>query len=109
MVKNKIHILSKFIENEQLQLILDYYNSNKNILDEPLELLEGKKRGFKIQLAYMKNQFGDPNNMYKQVFWNKGDLGSQEFISFTYNETLLLYKSFCHVLGSDNVKLFQKL
>jgi len=104
-----IQVLIKSIENEQLQLILDYYNSNKNILDEPLELLEGKKRGFKIQLVYMKNQFGDPNNMYKQVFWNKGDLISQEFISFTYNETLLLYKSFCHVLGSDNVILLQKL
>ena len=100
-----IQVLMKSIENVQLQLILDYYNSNKDILDEPLEILDRCEGGFKIQLAYMKNQFGDPNNMCKQVRWKNRQLISNGYISFTYNETMLLYQSLCHVLGNNNVSL----
>jgi hypothetical protein len=100
-----IHVLLGSIDKEQLELILDYYNSNKDILDEPLEILDRCEGGFKIQLAYMKNQFGDPNNMCKQVRWKNGQLISNGYISFTYNETMLLYQSLCHVLGNNNVSL----
>ena len=100
-----IQVFVKSIENVQLQLILDYYNSNKNVLDEPIELLDRCEGGFQIKLAYMKNQFGDPNKMCKQVRWKNGYLVSNGYISFTYNETVLLYKSLCNVLGNDNVNL----
>lgn len=100
-----IQVFVKSIEKEQLQLILDKYNSTKSVLEEPLELLDRCEGGFKIQLSYMKNQFGDPNKMCKQVRWKKGYLISDGYISFTYNETMLLYESLVHVLGIDNVDL----
>jgi hypothetical protein len=93
------------ISNEELQLILDYYNSHKDILEEPLELLNRCEGGFQIAIPYMKNQQTDANNKVKQVRWNRGYLLSTKYIHFKNHEELLLYQSLAHVLGEKNVFL----
>jgi peptidoglycan hydrolase CwlO-like protein len=102
-----IKVLVKSIDNEQIKLILDYYNSKKSPLDEPLEHLDRCEGGFQIQISYMKNQFCDINNKIKQLRWKNGQLvskiGSQSYICFTENELKLLYESLVHVLGKNNV------
>jgi len=102
-----IKVIVKEIKNEQLQLILDYYNSKKSPLEEPLEYLNRCEGGFQIQISYMKNQQCDINDKIKQLRWNKGVLVSQlegrSFISFREKELKLLYESLAYVLGKDNV------
>lgn len=48
-----IKVLVRFVENDKLQLVLDYYNMNKEETDEPLELLDRCESGFKINLSYL--------------------------------------------------------
>ena len=93
--------------NENFQKILDYYNSKKDENDEPLERLDRCEGGFKIQLSYMKNYFGDENKRIKQLRWNKGYLLSKGYICFKYKEEMLLFEALVNVLGSDNV-IFEK-
>lgn len=100
-----IKVLVKFIEKEQLEAILHYYNSNKCDNEEPLESLNRCEGGFQIKLSYMKNYLGDDNHKIKQVRWKNGYLVSEPYISFTYKEKQLLYDSLVHVLGKDKVKI----
>jgi hypothetical protein len=99
-----IKVNVKTINKDKLKLIIDYYNSKKSTDDEPLELIDN---GFKIQLSYMKDQFGDHDKMCKQVQWNKGCLSSNSYISFKYDESLLLFASLTHVLGVQNVTIIK--
>ena len=99
----QIKVLVDEIDDKTFQKILDYYNSKKGKNDEPLERLDRCEGGFKIQLSYMKNQFGDENKRIKQLRWNKGYLLSQGYISFRYKEEMLLFEALANVLGSDNV------
>ena len=99
----RIFCLLKSIDKTQLELILDYFNSKKDILDEPLELLNRAEGGFKINISYLKNDPCNENKKIKQVRWKKGYLDSSGFISFIYKETMLLYESMCKVLGEENV------
>ena len=98
-----IKVLVRFVENDKLQLVLDYYNMNKEETDEPLELLDRCESGFKINLSYLKDMQGNENDKIKQVRWNKGFLTSSGFISFKEKEKMLLYDAWVHVLGKDNV------
>jgi hypothetical protein len=98
-----IKVNTKSINCDQLQKILDYYNSNKSLDEEPLELLDRCEGGFKIKISYMKNQQCDENNKIKQLRWSKGCLVSSKYISFKESEKLLLYDALIHVLGKDNV------
>ena len=99
----QIKVLIDEIDDETFQKILDYYNSKKCETDEPLERLDRCEGGFKIQISYMKNQFGDENNKIKQLRWHKKYLTSQKYIDFKYKEKMSLLESLVNVLGSDNV------
>jgi len=78
-----IKVLLPYIEKYQLQLILDYYNMNKEPSEEPLELLDRCEGGFKINISYLIGQQANENDKIKQVRWSKGCLTSKGMISFT--------------------------
>jgi len=101
----KIKVLIDEIENKQIQEIVDYYNSNKQPHEEPLEILNRCEGGFKIQISYMKNQMCNENDKIKQLRWHKKYLTSQTYIDFTYKEKKLLFEALVNVLGRDNVSL----
>lgn len=98
-----IKVLTRSIEKNKLQLVLDYYNINKEPTEEPLELLDRCESGFKINISYLKQQQGDENNKIKQVRWKKGCLTSNGYISFKEKEKMLLYEALAHVLGKEKV------
>jgi hypothetical protein len=101
----QIKVLVDEIDNEQIQKIVDYYNSNKQPHKEPLEILNRCEGGFKIQISYMKNQMCNENDKIKQLRWHKKYLTSQTYIDFTYTEKKLLFESLVNVLGANNVSL----
>ena len=100
-----IKVFVSSIEQDKLQLIIDYYNMNKEPTDEPLELLRRCEGGFKINISYLKQQQGNENDKIKQFRWNKGSLTSNGYISFREKEKLLLYDALVHVLGKDKVTI----
>ena len=93
------------IDNETIQKVLDYYNSNKLDDEEPLQILNRCEGGFKIQISYMKNQMCNENDKIKQLRWHKKYLTSQVYIDFKYKEKMLLFEALVNVLGRDNVSL----
>ena len=101
----QIKVLVDIIEYEDLQKILDYYNSNKSINEEPLELLDRSEGGFKIGIPYMKDIMCDANRKIKQLRWSKKYLVPQTYINFTEKEQDLLYNSLVYALGNENVIL----
>ena len=106
----QIKVLIDEIENKQIQEIVDYYNSNKQRHEEPLEILNRCEGGFKIQISYMKNQMCNENDKIKQLRWHKKYLTSQintnlTYIDFTYTEKKLLFEALVDVLGASNVSL----
>lgn len=102
----QIKVLVDIIEYEDLQKILEYYNSNKSIDEEPLEVLDRCEGGFKIAIPYMKDIMCDENRKIKQLRWSKGYLVSQ-YINFTEKEQILLYDSLVYALGNENVILVE--
>jgi hypothetical protein len=100
-----IKVLTRSIEKDDLRLVLDYYNMNKETMEEPLELLNRCEIGFKINISYLKHMQGDENDKIKQVRWKKGCLTSNGFISFKEKEKMLLYEALAHVLGKDKVTI----
>jgi hypothetical protein len=101
----KIKVLIDEIENKQIQEIVDYYNSNKQPHEEPLEILNRCEGGFKIQLSHMKYQHCDENDKIKQLRLHKKYLTPQTYIDFTYKEKKLLFEALVNVLGANNVSL----
>lgn len=99
----QIKVLIDEIENKQIQEIVDFYNSNKQRHEEPLEILNRCEGGFKIQISYMKNQMCNENDKIKQLRWHKKYLTSQTYIDFTFKEKKILFEALVNVLGSDNV------
>ena len=93
------------IDNETIQKVLDYYNSNKLDDEEPLQILNRCEGGFKIQISYMKNQMCNENDKIKQLRWHKKYLTSQTYIDFKYKEKMLLFEALVNVVGRDNVSL----
>lgn len=100
-----IKVLKKTIEPHEMQQILEFYNSKKMENEEPLEILNRCENGFKIQISYLKNQYGDENDKIKQLRWNKGCLSPMKYISFTYKEQKLLYYALAHAIGEKNVQM----
>jgi hypothetical protein len=100
-----IKVLLPYIEKYQLQLVLDYYNMNKEPSEEPLELLDRCEGGFKINISYLIGQEANENDKIKQVIWSKGCLTSNGLISFKEKEKMLLYDALVHVLGQDKVTI----
>ena len=103
----RIRVLVDIIEYEDLQKILDYYNSNKSIEDGPLEHLDRCEGGFQIVIPYMSDIICDANKKIKQLRWNKGYLDPYRYINFTEKEQKLLYESLVYALGNNNVLLVE--
>jgi hypothetical protein len=101
--KMQIKVLVDEIDNEQIQKIVEHYNSNKQPHEEPLQILDRCEGGFKIQISYMKNQMCNENDKIKQLRWHKKYLTSQTYIDFKYKEKMLLFEALVNVLGRDNV------
>ena len=100
-----IKVLVRFINNETYNKILDFYNSNKDANEEPLELLDRAEGGFQIKIQDVKNSKCDPNKKIKQMRWSRGYLVHHHFCQgFTEKEENLLYESLKFVLG-ENVSL----
>jgi len=105
-----IKILVKYLEEYELQKVLEFYNKNKEIDDEPLELLDRAEGGFQIQVPELKNKpIHNPNQKVKQLRWNKGYLlphfsFHENYPNFTFGEERLLLKSFEYAIGAENVK-----
>jgi len=100
-----IKVLVSSIEKDKLQLVLDYYNMNKEPSEEPLELLDTCEGGFKINISYLIGQEANENDKIKQVIWSKGCLTSNGLISFKEKEKMLLYDALVHVLGQNKVTI----
>jgi hypothetical protein len=93
------------ISSDDIQKILDYYNQNKSLEDEPLQRLDRYEGGFQICLPEMNDVMCDSNKKIKQLRWHKGNLISSYYIGFNTNEQDLLYRSLVYVLGEENVML----
>lgn len=98
-----IKVLVDTISNANIQNILNYYNQNKPIDSEPLQMLDRYEGGFQISLTNMKDINCDDNKKIKQLRWHNGCLVSSYYIGFDMDEEELLYKSLVNVLGQENV------
>jgi len=101
----RLKVLVKTINEDNYQKILDYYNNNKNINEQPLKILERSERGFQIdipeeQLDKTKNFF-DANDKIQQLRWDRGYLNSGYYIGFTYKQLLLLYDALVNVFPGE--------
>lgn len=89
---------------EKLQII-NFYNSKKNKNNNEISILDRCELGFQIKLdkpiQRMFSQY-DKNNYIKQLRLKNRELVS-EYNDFTIDEKFLLYRSLCHVLGSNNI------
>ena len=102
-----MYISVKFdsISKEQYQRVIEYYNKNKLLTDNNLQVLDRAEGGFKINLDFNEEKYG-VNGKIKQLRWCKGKLLLPGYyIDFTNDEKILLYKSLCHVFGEDKVLL----
>ena len=102
-----MYISVKFdsISKEQYQYVIEYYNKNKLLTDNNLEVLDRAEGGFKINLDFNEEKYG-VNGKIKQLRWCKGKLLLPgNYIDFSNDEKILLYKSLCHVFGEDKVLL----
>jgi hypothetical protein len=91
------------ISDEDIQAIIDYYNQNKPVGEEPINRLNRYEGGFQIRIPDMKDVMCDANKKIKQLRWHKQCLVAGFYLGFTDEEEDLLYKSLVHVLGKDNV------
>lgn len=90
------------IENEEIQKIIEFYNKNKPLKDEPLEILNRCESGFQIMIKEKKNIPCLLNEKYKQLRWkNKYLVPYNNIKSFNFNEEKLLYYSMRTVFGND--------
>jgi hypothetical protein len=101
----QIKVLIDTINSDDIQKILDYYNQNKSLDDEPLQRLDRFEGGFQICLPEMKDVMCDSNKKIKQLRWHNGYLVSFYYIGFNDNEQDLLYRSLIQALGEENVML----
>ena len=100
-----IKVLVDTISSEDIQKILNYYNQNKSLDDEPLQRLDRFEGGFQICLPEMKDVMCDSNKKIKQLRWHNGYLVPSYYIGFNDNEQDLLYRSLVLVVGEENVIL----
>lgn len=91
------------ISHEDIQQVVDYYNQNKSVDEEPISRLHRYEGGFQISLPHMKDVMCDANNKIKQLRWHKQSLVAGFYMGFSDSEEELLYKSLVHVLGESLV------
>tara|TARA_X000000950_G_C13875976_1_gene644847 strand:- start:17 stop:631 length:615 start_codon:yes stop_codon:yes gene_type:complete len=87
--------------------IIEYYNQNKPPDWNPIEKLNRIEGGFQIKLKGFNHDRSlvDINQRIKQVRWCRQQLTTPiAMFGFTMEEEYLLYQSFLHVYGKDEVK-----
>lgn len=91
-----------YIENEDIQKIIDFYNKNKPLNNESLEILDRCEGGFKIMITYKNNLPRSANEKYKQLRWKNKYLRPMSYCKgFDYSEEKLLYYSMRTVFGNN--------
>lgn len=99
-----IKVLFDSMSVESINDIIKYYNEQKEINEEPLEILDRCEGGFQIKIFY--TSIIKENEKIKQVRWSNKCLKTPMFYhEFTYKETMLLCKAIKNVMGKDNVQL----
>lgn len=89
-----IKVFVNSIEPDTFKKILDFYNSNKDIDEQPLEELDRAEGGFQIRIPEMENVMLDSNDKIKQLRWSRGYLVRHKFYrGFTEKEEKLLYEA----------------
>jgi len=105
-----IKVLNGELTQYEIFCIINYYNTNKDVCDEPIEELIRSGGGFKINIPEKANEKRDSNNKIKQLRWARRILRPHccsfgAFPSFNEKETLLLFETMKHVLGEAVVEL----
>jgi len=102
-----IRVLIKTFTTDQMEAVLNHYNTNKTADEAPLERLDRTEGGFQIQLP--ENQwkinpyfgFADSNDKIRQLRWSNGYLQSMGYIGFTKKQTMLLYEALVYGFGGN--------
>ena len=90
----------------QIEEIINYYNQCRPIDAEPLEQYKNGG-GFVISVKSGKIYHMPDNQNFKMLRWHKNVLVTySDHAGFSEEEEELLYISFIHVLGEENVKRF---
>ena len=110
----QIRVSFEKITPEQTSIIIDYYNEHKNTDWNEIEKNTAAEGGFMIALKpeEIKTDSKNPNDMVKQVRWNRKRLLSARYgnylYTFTNEETTLLYDAMVSVFGKDDVVLEER-
>jgi hypothetical protein len=107
----QIRVFFETITQDQTNAIINYYNQHKNADWNKIEKNTAAEGGFMIPLKpeEIKGASKNPNDMVKQVRWNRKRLLSGRYgnylNAFTDEETTLLYDAMVSVFGKDDVVL----
>ena len=99
----QIKVLVDSIDMEMYQKIIDHYNANKPVHEEPLERLGRAEGGFQIKIPGRQDGRFDSNQRIQQLRWSRKQLVSGAYIGFMPNQETLLYNALVEVLGQSNV------
>ena len=107
----QIQVSFETIAPEQYSAVIDYYNQHKNADWNEIEKNTAAEGGFMIALKpdEIKTDSKNPNDMVKQVRWNRkrllcGRYGKYLNV-FTDEETTLLYDAMVTVFGKELIEL----
>ena len=103
---NKKMTITVTFKTFKYEPIIEYYNQNKPPDWNPIEKLNRLEGGFQIKMEdFDHNRSLDINNRIKQVRWYKQQLITPiAMFGFSKEEEYLLYQSFLHVHGENEVK-----
>ena len=107
----QIRVSFEKITPEQTSIIIDYYNQHKNADWNEIEKNTAAEGGFMIALKPEEIKPGskNPNDMVKQVRWNRKRLLCARYgnylYTFTDEETILLYDAMVSVFGKELIEL----
>ncbi len=107
----QIQVSFETITPQQSSAVIDYYNQHKNADWNEIEKNVAAEGGFMIALKpdEIKPGSKNPNDMVKQVRWNRKRLLSGRYGKylnvFTDDETTLLYHAMVSVFGKEVVVL----
>jgi hypothetical protein len=102
-----IRVLIKTFTKDQMEAVLNHYNTNKTADEAPLERLDRTEGGFKIQLQESQWKidprfgFAGSDDKIRQVRWSNGQLLSMGYIGFTEKQYMLLYESLVYGFGGN--------
>ena len=107
----QIRVFFETITQDQTNAIINYYIQHKNADWNKIEKNTAAEGGFMIPLKpeEINGASTNPNDMVKQVRWNRKRLLSGRYgnylNAFTDEETTLLYDAMVSVFGKDDVVL----